>query len=74
MALRWGICGCGVISSLFVGAVQNPPGDEHRVVAVAAREQKDAKIFAETFDINLSKAYEGYEKLAKDPEVGKLFC
>lgn len=70
MALKWGIITTGVIADDFVNAMSTWPLDKHKVVAVAARDGEKAKEFALKFDI--PKSYEGYEKLAKDPDVGKL--
>ncbi len=69
MALRWGICGSGRICQSFVTAVQTSPSQEHSVVAIAARSEEKAREFADKNKIG--KAYGGYEKLAKDADVGK---
>jgi hypothetical protein len=46
------------------------PTENHKIVAVAARNLTDAKKFAEKFEI--PKFYAGYESLAKDEEVGEF--
>ena len=69
--LRWGIASAGKISNDFVAALTCLPVENHQVVAVAARAVKDAKTFAENFDI--PAYYGGYEKLAGDKNVGKMF-
>lgn len=69
MALRWGIVSAGLISHDFVNALSTLLKTEHQVLAVAARKLPSAKDFANLHGI--PKAYEGYEALAKDPEVGK---
>ena len=69
MALKWGICGSGIICKSFVNALQASPRDEHKVVAVAARKEENAREFADKFSIG--KAYGGYQQLATDPDVGK---
>jgi dihydrodiol dehydrogenase / D-xylose 1-dehydrogenase (NADP) len=69
MALKWGIVSAGRISHDFVTAVQTYPATDHKIVAVGARSLKSAKEFAEAH--NIPKAYEGYEQLAKDKDVGK---
>jgi dihydrodiol dehydrogenase / D-xylose 1-dehydrogenase (NADP) len=69
--IRWGIMGSGLISSDFVGALQDLPTEEGRVVAVAARSKESADQFAATFDI--PQAYEGYEALANDPNVDVIY-
>lgn len=68
--LRWGIASAGKISSDFVNAVSTLPPSDHKVVAVAARALKSAEEFSKKF--SLPKYYEGYDSLAKDPEVGEL--
>lgn len=70
MALRWGIASTGKISHDFVCAVQILPERDHQVVAVAARNESDAETFARAH--NIPKHHAGYERLAKDPEIGKL--
>lgn len=69
MALRWGIVSAGLISHDFVNAVSTLLKTEHQVLAVAARKLSSAKDFANLHGI--PRAYEGYEALAKDPEIGK---
>jgi dihydrodiol dehydrogenase / D-xylose 1-dehydrogenase (NADP) len=65
---RWGIASAGAICHDFVNAVEVLPDSEnHKIVAVAAREEESAKKFAQDFGI--AKYYGGYEKLAKDPDV-----
>lgn len=71
MALRWGIASAGKISSDFVNSMQTYPDTNHKIIAVAARSAKSSQQFAETFKI--PKAYEGYENLAKDNDIGKYF-
>ncbi|CAG0917648.1 unnamed protein product [Notodromas monacha] len=67
MPLKWGIVSCGKIAADFVCALRTIDGDEHHVVAVAARHQDHAQAFAEKFRV--AKAYDSYEKLAEDPNV-----
>ncbi|GAB0093450.1 trans-1,2-dihydrobenzene-1,2-diol dehydrogenase [Sergentomyia squamirostris] len=67
MALKWGIVTTGLIAHDFVNAVSSLPAGDHEVVAVAARDKQNAEKFAKIHEI--PKAYEGYEELAKDPEV-----
>lgn len=69
MALKWGIVTTGLIAHDFVNALSSLPANEHEVVAVAARNKSKAEEFAATHGI--PRAYEGYESIAKDPEVGK---
>ena len=67
--LRWGILSAGKISNDFCAALSTLPAKDHKVVAVAARSLSDAKSFAGKYEI--SKFYEGYDKLAQDPEIGE---
>ena len=68
----WGIIGAGLISHDFVNAIYAfKQQDLNQVIAVAARNLKSAEEFAQKFDI--PKAYEGYEKLAQDPEVQVVY-
>ncbi|CAH1978968.1 unnamed protein product [Acanthoscelides obtectus] len=71
MALRWGVAGAGRISHDFVTAVQSAYPKDHKFTAVAARSQESASKFAEEHDI--PKGYEGYAKLASDPEVDIVY-
>ncbi|KAF2879363.1 hypothetical protein ILUMI_26810 [Ignelater luminosus] len=67
MALRWGIVSAGKISHDFAAALKTHPTEKHQITAVAARSYASAKEFANNHGIE--KAYEGYESLAKDPNV-----
>lgn len=70
MALRWGIVSAGLISHDFVNAVGTLPKSEHKVLAVAAQKLLPRALeFATRHGI--PRAYEGYEALAKDPEIGR---
>lgn len=71
MALRWGIASAGKISSDFVNAVSTLSDNDHQVVAVAARDLNRSQEFAEKYGI--AKAYDAYEKLAKDPDVEVVY-
>ncbi|CAH1734489.1 unnamed protein product [Chironomus riparius] len=69
--LRWGIASAGRISNDFCAALSALPAENHKIVAVAARNLADAKSFAEKFEI--PKFYEGYESLAKDDEIDIVY-
>lgn len=71
MALRWGIASAGKISHDFATAVATLPSTDHKLVAVAARDQKKAQEFADLH--NIERAHEGYEKLAKDANVEVVY-
>lgn len=67
--LRWAIVSAGTISHDFACAVSTLPAADHQLVAVGARGLENARKFAELHGI--PRFYEGYEAIAKDPEVGK---
>ncbi|XP_072016274.1 trans-1,2-dihydrobenzene-1,2-diol dehydrogenase-like [Amphiura filiformis] len=71
MALKWGICGSGRICQSFVNALQSSPTEEHKVEAVAARSEENARQFADKNKIG--KAYGGYQNLAKDADVDVVY-
>lgn len=73
MALKWGIASVGKISHDFVNALGTLSDDDHQVVAVAARDLGRAQEFAERFGVSKTKAYEGYTKLAEDPDVEVVY-
>jgi len=64
--------GAGLISGDFVNAIlNNLESSKHHVVAVAARNQQAAKIFAIKYGI--PNAMEGYEALAASDEVNVVY-
>ncbi|CAD7085588.1 unnamed protein product [Hermetia illucens] len=67
MALRWGIASAGKISHDFLTGLGTLSAEDHKVVAVGARDLGRAKDFAKLHEIR--KAYGSYDELAKDPEV-----
>ncbi|XP_073320828.1 trans-1,2-dihydrobenzene-1,2-diol dehydrogenase [Pagrus major] len=71
MATRWGICGAGKISNDFTVALKSLPPGDHQVVAVAARKLENAQEFAKKHSI--SRAYGGYEALARDPDIDVVY-
>ncbi|XP_030641955.1 trans-1,2-dihydrobenzene-1,2-diol dehydrogenase [Chanos chanos] len=71
MAIRWGICSAGKISHDFTVALRTLPSEDHQVVAVAARDLKNAQEFAEKHGI--LRAYASYEELAKDSEIDVVY-
>ena len=69
MATKWGICAAGSVSFDFVSAIQLLPSDEHRVVAVAMRNDlAKAKNFAEKFGIDAT--FGSYKELAQYTDIG----
>jgi len=71
MALKWGIASAGKISHDFVNAVGTLSDNDHRVVAVAARDLNRAREFAELHEIE--KYYSSYEELANDSNVEAVY-
>jgi len=72
MATRWGIASAGRISHDFTNSIVGVlPGEDHQVVAVAARKLEDAQKFAEKHGIG--KAYGEYSGLATDPDIDVVY-
>ncbi|XP_040169262.1 trans-1,2-dihydrobenzene-1,2-diol dehydrogenase-like [Anopheles arabiensis] len=69
--LRWAIVSAGTISHDFACAVSTLPAADHQLVAVGARGLENARKFAELHGI--PRFYEGYEAIAKDPEVDVVY-
>lgn len=69
--LRWGIASAGKISHDFATALRILPANEHQMIAVAARQLSRAQDFANLHEIG--KAYDDYEKLALDKDIGISF-
>ena len=68
--MRWAILGTGKIANRFATALNNIP-DEAELLAIGSRDQATANAFADTCSI--PKRYEGYEKVANDPEVDIVY-
>lgn len=66
--LRWGIASAGKISHDFVSALHTLPAKEHKLIAVAAQQLSRAQDFANLH--NIPKAFDDYEKLALDKDIG----
>ncbi|CAH2319086.1 trans-1,2-dihydrobenzene-1,2-diol dehydrogenase [Pelobates cultripes] len=71
MATKWGICAAGKICNDFLVALQTLPAEDHQAVAVASRDLKRAKDFAQTH--NIHKVFGSYEELAKDPNIDVIY-
>ncbi len=67
--IRWGILGCGKIARKFAADLKLVKHAE--LVAVGAREQSKADVFAKEFSI--SRAHGQYELLAQDPDVDVIY-
>ena len=66
---RWGILGCGNISSDFCNCLTG--FDRAEIVACAARKLSSAKKFAEKYEID--RYYDSYEQLAKDDNIDIIY-
>ncbi|XP_071485186.1 trans-1,2-dihydrobenzene-1,2-diol dehydrogenase-like [Diadema antillarum] len=67
--LRWGICSAGRISQDFATVLSQV--ENHKVGAVAARSEQDARRLAER--VGCATAYEGYELLAADANIDIVY-
>ncbi|CAK9304752.1 unnamed protein product [Gordionus sp. m RMFG-2023] len=65
--LRWGIISAGRISNDFCIGLRSDPDKGHQIIAVAARDKKKAKEFAEKHEIQ--ESYDNYEALANHPNI-----
>ena len=71
-ATKWGIAGCGKISSDFVNSLlSNTDRESHRVVACAARSLATSQEFAKKFDVEV--ALEGYQALVNHQDVDVVY-
>lgn len=70
MATKWGILSASKIAHDFVLALETLSSEDHRVVAVAARDESRAKVFADEHGI--PTCYGSYEQLGNDSDVGTL--
>ena len=68
---RWGIIGCGKISSDWCNVLLND--DRCIIQSCAARSLVSAQKFAKKFDIPIENAYDSYETLAKDDNVDIIY-
>jgi predicted dehydrogenase len=67
--VRWGIVSAGNIANTFASDMAYAPNAE--VAAVAARNETDARAFADRYGI--ARAYEGYDGLFTDPEIDAVY-
>ena len=68
--MSWAILGTGKIANRFATALNNIP-DEAELLAIGSRTQATADAFGESYSI--PKRYEGYEQVAKDPDVDIVY-
>lgn len=71
MATKWGILSASKISYDFVLALETLSTEDHKIVAVAAKDKERAKNFAN--DHGISTYYGSYEELGNDINVGTLY-
>lgn len=71
MATKWGIVGAGKISHDFVTAMRTLPEEEHRLVAVAARERSRAEEFAAKHLVE--NVLNSYEDIAKHEDIEVVY-
>jgi len=67
--IKWGILGLGKIAHKFAQDLAQVQDAE--LHAVASRYQEKAEVFSRKF--GALKAYDSYEKLAKDPEIDAIY-
>jgi len=67
--INWGIIGLGSIANKFATDLLTIPNS--KLYAVASRSQDKADAFADTY--NATKAYDGYEALAKDQNIDAVY-
>lgn len=71
MATKWGILSASKISHDFLLALETLSTEDHKVVAIAAKDKLRAKDFADCYGI--PTYYGSYAELANDFNVGMLF-
>lgn len=71
MATKWGILSASKISHDFVLALETLSTEDHKIVAVAAKDSERAKHFAD--DHGISTYYGSYEEVGNDINVGTLY-
>lgn len=69
-ATKWGILSASKISYDFVLALETLSAEDHKVVAVAAKDISRAKDFAG--DHGIPTYYGSYDELGNDPNVGRV--
>ena len=69
--LKWGIASAGLISSDFCMATQSLDSKYHELVAVAARNINDAKLFAEKFQMPFH--FGSYDEMIESKEINIVY-
>jgi len=72
MATKWGILSTSKIANDFILALETLSTEDHKIVAVAAKDISRAKVFAN--DYGIPTYYGSYEELGNDSNIGTLFC
>jgi predicted dehydrogenase len=67
--IRWGILGCGKIANKFAGDLKFV--EDSKLVAVASRNESNAKEFCKTFAA--SRYFTSYEELVSSPDVDVIY-
>jgi predicted dehydrogenase len=71
MAIRFGVMGCGGISSRFCGVLNACDQEKVLLHGVAARDMARAEAFAATY--HAAKVYKDYRELAEDPAIDIVY-
>lgn len=69
MATKWGILSASKISNDFVLALETLSAEDHKVVAIAAKDKLRAQDFAH--DHKIPTYYGSYDELGNDSDVGR---
>ena len=69
MPTQWGVIGATSVCQDFVRTLSKLPGDEHKIIGIAAVEDLKAKQLVKQFKI---KFFTNAENLAKDTDIGNL--
>ena len=68
---RWGIIGCGKISSDMCNVLLN--NNRCQIIGCASQSLKSAQIFAKKFDIPIENAYDSYAKLVMNKSIDIIY-
>lgn len=68
MATKWGIASVSKIAHDFVLALETLSPEDHKIVAIASRDESRAKKFAD--DHGISNYYGSFRELGNDSNVG----
>lgn len=71
LVLKWGILSAGLISQDFCTALKSLKSNYHEITAVAARDLKNAKDFAEKY--NIPYFFDSYQRLCHGSECNIVY-